>query len=169
MFICTYCSSFGKMAKNLTVFITIFFFGIKICQCSNILILATVTSKSHLRIFENLFKELTKRGHNLTVISYHPQKVPLPNYRDVSISTGDNYENRRVPIGLPGNTKWSMWLGIFGIAELADVTCPKLLSHRNIHNFLLENNSFDLILFESFNTNCDLGIAKKFSAPIIGK
>lgn len=157
------------MKNNLFSFLLIISFKLKVLQCSNILVLATVTAKSHLTIYENLLKELARKGHNLTVISYYPQKEPIPNYRDVCISTGDNYENRRVPLGLPGNTKLSMWLGIFGVAELAHVTCPKLLSHKNVHNFLRENNTFDLILFESFNTNCDLGIAKKFKAPIVGK
>lgn len=138
-------------------------------NCSNILVLETVLSKSHLAIYEHLFEELTKRGHNITVISFYSREKPIPNYRVVSISSGDNLENRRVPVGLGGHTRFSMWYGVFGLAQLAEITCPRLLAHENIRNFLRENNTFDVIFFEVFNTNCDLGIAKKFGAPIIGE
>lgn len=154
----------AKLFSTLFFLTTIYF-----VKCSNILILGTVLAKSHQAIYERLFEELANKGHNITLISFYSRDIPIPNYRVISISTGDNLENRRVPLGPPVNRRLGMWLGVFALAQLADMTCPRLLTQGNVRNFLKENNTFDLILFEAFNTNCDLGIAKKFKAPIIGE
>lgn len=59
-------------------------------QSANILVFAPMPFKSHFSGFQPLFKELARRGHNLTVVSIFPLKTPLPNYTDIQISIDQN-------------------------------------------------------------------------------
>lgn len=42
-------------------------------------------SRSHYIAFEGLLKELARRGHEVTSVSYFPQKKPLKNFRDIPL------------------------------------------------------------------------------------
>ncbi|KAK0175127.1 hypothetical protein PV327_008906 [Microctonus hyperodae] len=42
-------------------------------------------TKSHMIMFEQLMKELIKRGHQIDVINTLPQEKPYPNYTDIEI------------------------------------------------------------------------------------
>lgn len=52
-----------------------------------ILALMPYNGKSHFYFAEVLFEELARRGHDVTVLSNFPRKTPLPNYRDISVSS----------------------------------------------------------------------------------
>lgn len=142
------------------------------CQSLNILVLWQHVVKSHFFVFEPLFKSLASKGHNLTVISYFPQKNPIPNYRDVSLL---NKDGNLSGLGLMAidklkSPRLEMYTGVYLVKNFADLTCKPFLTHPNVVEFLNEKNQFDLILTEVFNTNCHNGVVKKFkNIPVIGK
>lgn len=140
-----------------------------VCECYNILIIFPHFGKSHFLAFEYMLKTLASKGHNVTVISFFPQKNPIPNYRDIPITTEESITGLEVlSMNMFENPKRVMWNGADFIRTLADFSCPIFLSHPNLQNFLKENNKFDVVLIELFNTNCHLGLVQKFDAPIIG-
>lgn len=56
----------------------------------------------------------------------------------------------------------SLVLAYFGYQS-----CAAGLSSKQIQDFLKANQTFDLIAMEYFNTDCFLGFAHKFKAPVI--
>lgn len=123
--------------------------------------------KSHFDVFEPLLKALAVKGHEVTVISHFPQQQSLKSYRDVSLKgtapplvdafNVDNYKG----------AWYEKYLGNFLLAYFGYKSCVTGLSSRQMQDFLRSNQTFDLIIMEYFNTDCYLGFAHKFNAPII--
>lgn len=57
-----------------------------IMNAANILVFWPLPIPSHFRGFEPLFTELSRRGHNVTVVSHFPKSTPVVNYTDVTIT-----------------------------------------------------------------------------------
>lgn len=137
-------------------------------SCANILVVPLV-SQSHFRLFEHIFNALVDKGHNLTVISFYKTKEPISNYRDINLSTGDGFEYVSLALDSSKKSRPKLWRSILVCPYFAEKFCEKILQNRNLHSFLKENNTYDLVMVEMFYANCILGIVKKFQAPVVGK
>lgn len=69
------------------IFITAFQFG----GGEKILGIVSMPSKSHYHLFERLFIELTKKGHEVTLITPFKQSQPVPKFKEIFIP--NLYEN----------------------------------------------------------------------------
>lgn len=118
--------------------------------------------------FEPLFKTLAKRGHNLTVISYFPQKNPIPNYRDVSLHN-PSIDVEAIDLEQLPRSRIMHYHGALMLSWFAEMDCPRGLQSENFAKFILEDNKFDVTLAEVFNTNCFMGLVKKYKTPFIGR
>lgn len=160
----TYCS-----AANETAFVNTDKTKLKILSIFGHL------GKSHFDVFKPLLEELARRGHEITVISYFPRtesvkaKEPLPNYKDISLV----------------DPKVGVYLNIVDLREIhhsffyivtqlsllrrmADFACNHGLRNPLITEFLRTDEKFDVILTESFNTDCFLGLIHRFKpAPYL--
>jgi glucuronosyltransferase len=54
---------------------------------AKILAIFPFQAKSHFTVASALLQELANRGHDVTVISHHPQKEQIANYTDVYVKT----------------------------------------------------------------------------------
>lgn len=64
------------------------------CQGLKIFGMLSFGTHSHFAIGDAIMKTLWKAGHEITVISPYPQKIPLKNYRDIStVDTLDNFRS----------------------------------------------------------------------------
>ncbi|XP_018570348.1 UDP-glucuronosyltransferase 1-8 [Anoplophora glabripennis] len=133
----------------------------------NILVIFPHSGKSHFMAFEPFFKTLAKRGHNMTVISYFPQKDPIKNYRDVSLQN-PNIDTGAINLEQVPHSRSKHYNGSHFISSFAEMDCPRGLQSENLVKFVQENHKFDVILTEVFNTNCFMGLVKKYQAPFIG-
>lgn len=57
--------------------------NVTVSKAANILVFMPLPCKSHFRGFQPLFKELSHRGHNVTVASSFPLDHPIANYTDI--------------------------------------------------------------------------------------
>lgn len=143
--------------------------SLKVSHSENILVICPFYGRSHFWVFEPLFKELAVRNHNVTVISHFPQRTPIPNFRDVNVANDSAFTSSQPRYSRDKTSRFLVWILMPLILDFSMKSCDSVLTHQNLRNFLNENNKFDVILYEPFVTNCFLGIAKKFEAPIIGK
>lgn len=152
---------------SLKIFILLSFCA---CYCVgfNILVVFPHSGMSHFKAFEPLFKALAEKGHNVTVISYFPQKKPIPNYRDVYLQNPFIGVEALTMDELP-RSRLVHYTGPLMISYFGQIDCAKGLQNDNFVKFLREDNKFDVILGEVFNTNCFMGLVKKYKAPLIGK
>lgn len=131
----------------------------------NILGVFPYEGKSHFFVFETYLKELARRGHNVTVISYFPQKEPIKNYHDISLAGKSKILEGAFPI------ESSYWVVIqisLFLVKYGTENCRTLLEDERIQNLWKSKAEFDVVVTEQFNGDCPLSLAYKLGAPVIG-
>ncbi|XP_022166869.1 UDP-glucuronosyltransferase 2A2-like [Myzus persicae] len=131
---------------------------------ANILVFMPMPLKSHFGGFQPMFEELANRGHNVTVVSSFPlANRRVPNYTDVNVTPQQ---------GLPD-------IDVMRVIDINFVTAltyrwffGRLLSaqmeHPNMIDFVRsEDNSFDLVMVETFLQEYTVSIGHKFNAPVV--
>lgn len=142
------------------------------CDSYKILVLFTHPGKSHFMIYSSVFTGLASRGHNVTVVSYSPSKeVPIPNYRDISLSRPCTKKGSEVlSLELFKNANRLKWLqGLFILENYIGNSCSGTFEVENFQNFLKEDHDYDVVLMQYFISECFTGLLKKINAPVIGK
>lgn len=125
-------------------------------------------------IFELIVEELTRRGHQLTVVSFYPLKTSDKNRRGVSLvglaplslevvdlKTYDNIN------GIPGLNYFSQFVTISRLANEGIKLCEKLLEADVFEKFVKAEGDYDVILLEHFNSDCMLGIVHNYGLPSV--
>lgn len=130
----------------------------------NILGVFPYEGRSHFFVFEPLLLELTRRGHNLTVISHFPQQKPIENYHDISLAGKSPILEGVIPLerSYRNMIEISLFLVNFGIKN-----CKLMLEDEGVQELWKSNYKFDIVLVEQFNSDCPLGLAHKLGAPVV--
>ncbi|XP_060530807.1 UDP-glycosyltransferase UGT5-like [Cylas formicarius] len=139
-------------------------FGIfaNVCTAYNILVIMGHPGNSHLRVFVPFFKELGERGHHLTVISY--AAIKGKNIRAVQLAEG---LKEVMPLNEITGARSEKYFGAHLLYSFSK-SYEEGLKSRAFQDFLKENNSYDVVLAEMFNSNAFYGLAKRFDAPLVG-
>lgn len=131
--------------------------------------------KSHFDVFKPLLVELARRGHDLTVISHFPRtekattEEPLPSYKDISlldekfgifINAVDLNMINAFNIPIPVRDLYLLY-------SMSGLTCEICLKNPEVKRLVDSGEKFDLLLVESFNSNCYMALVHKFNAPFI--
>ncbi|KAJ9601565.1 hypothetical protein L9F63_000308, partial [Diploptera punctata] len=164
------------MIRSFLLIASIFFTNINDSQEAKILAVFPVPSTSHTYVDFAVVKELANRGHDVTVVSAFPEKNPLPNYRDIAIKkysfeeivnmTQNNDDNSQKfdPFEMKAS---SYFFKIMMLQFFGSKMCNVMLQEEPIQNLMKSKEHFDLIFLESFFTDCFLGFAHVFKAPVV--
>ncbi|XP_061717978.1 UDP-glycosyltransferase UGT5-like isoform X1 [Cydia pomonella] len=147
-------------------------FAILVCSltvsdvnCLKILAVNPYQGKSHYFVFQPLLLELAKRGHDVTTISYFPQKQPVKNFTDISLDDSVKILEDVFPIE-------KSYLSVLGMAIFLVTSgtdnCRVLLQNKEVQNLWKSKTKFDVILVEQFQSDCALGLAYELGAPVVG-
>lgn len=139
---------------------------IKSSNSYNILVAFGHNGKSHYEVFGDLFVELGSRGHNVTILGH----VPVKGHSNVTYIPWSETPMTHV-LSLQESIKINRvvyYLMPKQISDFADVSCKENLMYSSFQKFLKQDNHFDIILVEFFNTNCYYGLITKYKAPFIG-
>lgn len=148
--------------------VTLFFLFIQGLSAYRILVLFPHPGKSHFGVFLPLFKALSEKGHQVTVVSHFPESNQTDHYRDVSLSgTMDPLLEVISFVNFTGS-RYEKYTGGLLIDYFARFTCPNVLENEGLHQLLKSDEKYDVILIEMFNSHCLAGFIKKFEAPFIG-
>nr|XP_049700701.1 uncharacterized protein LOC110384519 [Helicoverpa armigera] len=131
----------------------------------NILGVFPYEGKSHFFVFAPYLKELARRGHNLTVVSYFPLEKPMENYHDISLSKDVKILEDVFPIK---RSYWTIIQISFFLINSGTENCKTLLDDENVQNLWKSKQKFDLVVTEQFNSDCALGLAHALGAPVVG-
>lgn len=130
--------------------------------------------KSHFDVFKPLLEELARRGHELTVLSHFPRsknakaKEPLPTYKDISlVNTEVGIYVDVIDLHQIQHNILSIWRELHFLRFMADVACDTGLQNPKVKELLRSDEKFDVIITESFNTDCFLGFVHRFKAPYL--
>ena len=130
--------------------------------------------KSHFDVFKPLLEELARRGHDLTVVSHFPRTEkaiaaePLPNYKDIDLRD-ERYGVfiNVVDLKMITDSPLRIFMELYGLHNMSSVACEVGLKHPLVKQLATSGAKFDLVLTESFNTNCFMVVVHKFNAPVI--
>lgn len=130
----------------------------------NILAVFPHSGRSQFETFAVLLRELSKKGHNLTVISHFPLKHAVPNYKDIGLKSTISHDINLTTLHVGRTMKYflPLLLGSYGSYD-----CEQVYSSEAVQNFLIENKHLDLAIISHFNTNCFLTLAKKYNIPVV--
>ncbi|XP_066257468.1 UDP-glycosyltransferase UGT5-like isoform X2 [Euwallacea similis] len=136
-------------------------------QCLNVLAIVGHPGKSHFDAFAALFNELADQGHNLTILS-HVKPRNSRNIRSVLLRESQPMLHA-IDLTTVGDRGVSFpYKQLKLLRQFASDNCPVDLQRPQLRAFLEENNHYDVILGEMFNTLCYNGMIRKFEAPFIG-
>lgn len=130
--------------------------------------------KSHFDVFLPVLEELSRRGHEVTVLSFYPRspedkaREPLPNYKDVSlIDEKVGLFRDVVDLSRVDQSVLRLFHELRNLRRMANVACRTGLNNPGVKDLMRSDRTFDVILTENFNTDCFLSIVQKFKAPYL--
>lgn len=137
-------------------------------ECSRILGIFPGPTKSHFVMFKTIMKGLAARGHEVDVVSHFPLEEPLPRYNDLSVKGS-------MPILLKDGMNMTAIRHIGGlraVLTLITVTlgyeqCEIMFKHPVFKQLLYTNRTYDVVITETFGTDCMLGFGHHFNVPNI--
>ncbi|XP_013172990.1 PREDICTED: UDP-glucuronosyltransferase 2B2-like [Papilio xuthus] len=134
-------------------------------SCLNILGIFPYQGKSHFFVHRVYLRELAKRGHNVTIISHFPEKVPPKNYHDISLAGSIKILEDDMPVHRSYMTV--LQVGVF-LTTSGKENCEVMLANKDVQNMIKQKPKYDVVVVEVFNSDCALGIAYKLNAPVVG-
>jgi glucuronosyltransferase len=154
------------MAHN-TILVLYIIATVYLANCYRILgIFPSLDFNNHLS-YRGLFRELANRDHQVTLIGHFPLPNPPATYKEVLLSAdplvhkGLSYESvivneiSRVPFETLVATK------------AGNDDCKRLMNNHHVLNLISSRPTYDVIIVESYNSDCGLALAANFSAPYI--
>ncbi|CAG9788158.1 unnamed protein product [Diatraea saccharalis] len=122
--------------------------------------------KSHFIVARVFLLELARRGHDITVISYYPEKDAPQNYHDIELERKTVATEDNLPI--ENLSYWSVIQTSLYLTTMGKENCEVLLADKRVQNLIKQKPKFDVVLVEQFNSDCALGLAYKLEAPVVG-
>jgi glucuronosyltransferase len=139
-----------------------------VCSARFLVIIPTPV-KSHFVMLEPYMKALAARGHKLVVVSYFPQKQPVPNYTDIALEVSSNWTRTRSSISIEHVVSIrNPLVNVIYLAKYGANTCEAVLSCPSIGKLIKSDEKFDVVVNDVFHTDCFLPFAYKFGAISIG-
>ncbi|KAK4872327.1 hypothetical protein RN001_014356 [Aquatica leii] len=137
------------------------------CDSARILGIIPTPSYSHQVIFQPLWKELSLRGHQVTVLTTNPIKdATLTNLTE--IDTSFSYKILQDNLLEIINNSENILKTIELTVKLFDNIFDKQLEHPQVKELINDPNvQFDLVIFE-FTTIIPIAFSMKFNCPFIG-
>lgn len=112
---------------------------------ANILGVFPNNGMSHWIVYEGVLKALAARGHNITVITSFPQKIPVSNYTDIDVSDKESNEVNSMSIDLVQNVISDVHLNQKYIAQFQLELCKKVVKNAQVQDLLQSNIKFDVV------------------------
>ncbi|KAF5289142.1 hypothetical protein FQR65_LT02032 [Abscondita terminalis] len=124
------------------------------------------TTYSHYTFGDSIFKELVKRGHEVTVITPFKEKKLLPNYSQILIE--DLFEKSQgIKNSILDYHNYNIFQKIHWIDTLGINFTKWTLSHPNVRNFLQQDHHFDLVIYQQLVSDAYNGFCHHFQTPCV--
>lgn len=140
---------------------------VRCATAANILGIYFHAGKSHHILGETLFKELARRGHNVTMASPFPLKEPFPNYTDIHLTGIQEDQDARTSMFMQMNNSTDELSGVADVIELCRSQTELTLKHEKMKDLLRSGTKFDVIVIDWFMNPAILYFGKLFNAPVI--
>lgn len=142
---------------------------INLTNCAKILGIVGMPSFSHQAAFRPLWRELSLRGHQVTVLTSDPMNDPaLTNLTEIDLHDAYDIVKRHDIVKYLADHKLEIWKVITKFTEMSDDIMTFQMTHpevaKLIHN---ETEYFDVLIVEMYFLP-QLGFSTRFNCPYIG-
>nr|CAI5843309.1 unnamed protein product [Callosobruchus analis] len=141
-----------------------------IVESANILSVFQATSFSHQLVFHTIYKELSLRGHHVTVVTPRPLDDPtLTNLTEIDVSEVINRIYKKIDVANFMGTGLSNYVKVRRAFRLSYEVSEAIFSDKRFID--VYNNSaskFDVVLVQSFFSPILYPVATKLNAPLVG-
>jgi hypothetical protein len=142
---------------------------LNVVQCADIVFLHGISSHSHRVTLWPLAAKLASEGHKITYVSPLPPKdLTNSNVTEV-LPTRMAKANAKFVLNFDMQSrldgKVGGWMG--SAFQMGYELCAEFLKSEETKNWLATNPKIDLIIIDSCYTECYLGLAHRFNAPVI--
>lgn len=137
-------------------------------ESANILSFTTLPAYSHYVIVDPIIKGLAERGHNITAVTYFPQKTQIKNIHDIDVSHSQPLVSGKITMDYVLKN-WGKITGMIDfIIGLSYQNCEAVLKDKAVQELIKnDGNKFDLVINEVFGADCFSGFAYKYKAPLV--
>lgn len=155
------------MAKY--ILLLLFFIAqVIIAQSYSILGIFPSADRNNYLTYKGLFRELANRNHNVTVIG-HFQQLDAPDnyYQDISLSKNVKVLRSFSFETVIVNEVSRILFETLVLTKTGNDDCKLLMDNREVNEMIRTRPRFDVIVVESYNSDCALALAANLSAPYI--
>ncbi|XP_065219003.1 UDP-glycosyltransferase UGT5-like isoform X6 [Planococcus citri] len=149
-------------------YLTLFVQLLKCISAYRILAISPYLSPSHFKSMEPILLELANRGHQVTVVSNFPQKMPPSNYSDIDFTAcnAGPFSNLNID-NIPVESSVTRLIYTLNVLYRSLISGECYLKVESFRRLLQSNQTFDLIIWEYFHTRLYDVLGFIFKAPVI--
>ncbi|CAH0559904.1 unnamed protein product [Brassicogethes aeneus] len=142
------------------------FICVNLVSSAKILGYFPIPSISHQCVFQPIWKELSLRGHEVTVITPDPLKDPnLVNLTEIDVSFTYKDIKEYVQTNILHKSTIDSLTGLYDMMRNIE---EDILKHEKVQQLLNDDDKhFDLVIMELFTT-IGFGFGSKYKAPVVG-
>ncbi|XP_034661783.1 UDP-glucuronosyltransferase 2A2 [Drosophila subobscura] len=135
-------------------------------QSSNILAVFPFTGRSQYIFAEQYLKELSRRGHNVTVINTFGSDKNEPNFRVIGATK--IHELMAAFAAADFSQSAGQWKMLSMTTQFLNMLTANVLEDPAVQELLTSRESFDLVIMETVQNEALFGLAQHFGALTIG-
>ncbi|XP_055919830.1 UDP-glycosyltransferase UGT5 [Eupeodes corollae] len=152
------------------VFIYVLSLCLGFAEQSNILGLFPHFGYSHFKVYSPILRELAKRGHNVTAVTYIKTPEPHPNYHELLLEGKSGVDVLSLEDHVPSRSLWTMFMEFYLLHAEGQNACEAFYSSPHIEDIIRRHNEkpYDMVILEIFNTDCYLGLSYLLQVPVVG-
>ncbi|KAF5289137.1 hypothetical protein FQR65_LT02027 [Abscondita terminalis] len=137
------------------------------CEGARILGVYPFPAYSHYQLGDVIFKELAKKGHQVTVISPFKEKNPPDNFSQILVD-GLLEKSKAMKASLLEQINYGIVRNVYWLDSMGLTFTELTLEEPNVQKLLQEEHHFDLVIFHQFMSDAYNGFCHHYRAPCIG-
>lgn len=144
------------------IFVTI----ILTTDCYKILGIFPSLDRTNYLTYRDLFKELANRNNDVTLISHFPMSDAPASYRDILLSDRHVYKGLSFESVIASEVSRVPFETLVA-TKAGNDDCKTLMNNNQVLHLIRTRPQYDVVLVESFNSDCGIALAANLSAPYI--
>ncbi|CAK1543147.1 unnamed protein product [Leptosia nina] len=117
--------------------------------------------------YKGLFRELASRNHEVTLISHYQTPDAPDNYKEIPLSKNQNVIKGLSFESVIVNDVSRVPFEVLVSTKAGNDDCKTLMNNSEVYQMIRGQPRFDVIVVESYNSDCGIALAANLSAPYI--
>ncbi|XP_030024845.2 UDP-glycosyltransferase UGT5 [Manduca sexta] len=148
------------------VFLLYFVGALLAADCYKILGIFPSLDRNNYLTYRGLFRELANRNHDVTLISYFQMPDAPASYKDILLSDKHVYKGLSFESVIASEVSRVPFETLVA-TKAGNDDCRTLMNNHQVLHLIRTRPKYDVILVESYNSDCGLALAANLSAPYI--